>query len=151
ALAVASITLAALVPFLPVVVALFALATALSVLLAPTLNIALLSVVEAQWRAHLSAIVGIYLSMGGIFGAFFLSGIDRRFGIAGAMVGLLIPGVAGSLIIGSARRFVNADIDRMINQVVEEEEIARIRTSGAHLPMLACRTIDFSYGKLQVL
>src|SRR5256714_8572705 len=67
------------------------------------------------------------------------------------MVSLLVPGVIGSLIIGSARKLVNADIDRMINQVVEEEEINRIRAGGGHLPMLACRSIDFAYGKLPVL
>ena len=101
--------------------------------------------------AELSALIGIFVSAGGLFGAFFLSGIDTRFGIVGAMVSLAIPGVAGSLIIGSAGRFVNQDLDRMINQVVEEEEINRIRAGGGHLPMLACRSIDFAYGKLQVL
>jgi ABC-type branched-subunit amino acid transport system ATPase component/MFS family permease len=150
-LAVLAITLGALIPSLAGVVAAFSVGTALSVLLFPTLNVALLSIVEAQWRAHLSALIGIFISAGGIFGAFFLSGIERRFGIAGAMVSLIIPGVLGSLIIASARRFVNGDIDRLINQVVEEEEIAKIRDSGGHLPMLACRGIDFSYGKLQVL
>ncbi len=151
ALAVASITLATLMPVFAGVVGLFAIANALSVLLAPTLTVTLLAVSEARYRPHLGALLGIFMAGGGLFGAFFLSGIDNRFGIAGAMIALLVPGVAGSLIIGSARRFVNADIDRMINQVVEEEEIARIQTTGAHLPMLACRSIDFSYGKLQVL
>jgi ABC-type branched-subunit amino acid transport system ATPase component len=150
-LAVLSITLGALIPSLAGVVAAFSLGTALSVLLFPTLNVALLSIVEAQWRAHLSALIGIFISAGGIFGAVFLSGVERRFGIAGAMVSLIIPGVLGSLIIASARRFVNADIDRLINHVVEEEEIAKIHDTGGHLPMLACRGIDFSYGKLQVL
>lgn len=151
ALAVISITTAALMPTFALVVALFALGTAFSVLLYPALFGVLLSVVDARWRAHLSAVLGIFLSGGGIFGAFFLGGIDQRFGIAGAMVALIIPGVAGSLIIGTARRFVNSDIDRLINQVVEEEEIDRIRSAGGHLPMLACRKIDFAYGKLQVL
>jgi ABC-type branched-subunit amino acid transport system ATPase component/sugar phosphate permease len=150
-LAVMCITLGALVPTLAGVFVAFSLGSALNVLLFPTLFAALLSVVEARWRAHLSALIGIFLSAGGLFGAFFLSGIDRRFGIAGAMVSLVIPGVIGSLMIGSGRRFVNQDIDRMINQVVEEEEIGRIHASGGQLPMLACRSIDFSYGKLQVL
>src|SRR5205085_5286506 len=48
-------------------------------------------------------------------------------------------------------RFVNADIDRMIDQVVEEEEIRRIHSGGGRLPMLSCRSVDFSYGKVQVL
>lgn len=151
ALAVAAISVGAVMPFFPAVVAFFALGIALNIVLFPGLYGVLLSVVEARWRAHLSALLGMYLSVGGILGALFLSGIDRRFGIAGAMVGLLVPGAAGALIIGSARRFVNSDIDRMINKVVEEEEIARIESTGGRLPMLSCRGIDFAYGKLQVL
>ena len=151
ALAVVAITMAALVPSLPGVLALFSLCSAFSALLFPALYGVLLSVVEARWRPHLSALLGIFLSTGGIFGAFFLAGIDRRFGVGGAIISLIVPGVVGSLIIGSARRFVNLDLDRMINRVVEEEEIDRIRASGGHLPMLSCRSIDFAYGKLQVL
>src|SRR5581483_8046790 len=84
-------------------------------------------------------------------GALFLSGIDRRFGVAGTMVSLLIPGVIGSLMLASAGRFVSADLDRMIDEVIEDEEIRRITSSGGRLPMLACRNIDFAYGQLQVL
>jgi ABC-type branched-subunit amino acid transport system ATPase component/MFS family permease len=151
ALAVFAISLAALMPALAGVVALFAIGNSLTVVVFPCLYGVLLSVVEARWRAHLSALLGMYLSVGGILGALFLSGIDRRFGIAGAMVALLVPGTAGALIIGSARRFVNSDIDRMINKIVEEEEIARIDSVGGRLPMLSCRNIDFAYGQLQVL
>ena len=89
--------------------------------------------------------------MGGLFGALFLGGIDKRFGIVGAMVALLIPGVWGALLISSARGLVMRDLDRMIDHVVEEEEIKRIHSSGGRLPMLSCRGVDFSYGKLQVL
>ena len=42
-------------------------------------------------------------------------------------------------------------VDRMIDEILEDEEITRIKSSGGHLPMLACRNIDFSYGQLQVL
>ena len=151
ALAVVAIGLAALVPSLAAVVALFSIGSAFSVILIPALSSVLLTVVEARWRAHLQAVLGIYLSMGGLAGALFLGGVDRRFGIAGAMVALVIPGVWGSLLVSSARTLVNGDIDRMINQVVEEEEIRRIHAGGGRLPMLACRSVDFSYGRLQVL
>jgi len=39
----------------------------------------------------------------------------------------------------------------MIDEVLEDEEIRRIQSSGGQLPMLAVRGIDFSYGQLQVL
>src|SRR5206468_7523039 len=57
----------------------------------------------------------------------------------------------GAFIIASAGRLIERDLDRMIDEVLEDEEIRRLRDSGAHLPMLACRGIDFSYGQLQVL
>src|SRR5207244_2247868 len=48
-------------------------------------------------------------------------------------------------------KLVSKDLDRMIDEVIEDEEIRRITSDGGHLPMLACRNIDFSYGQLQVL
>ncbi len=150
-LTVVAITSAALMPAFPLVIAMFALGNAFNIVLFPALYGVLLSIVDARWRAHLSAVLGIFTSAGGLFGAFFLGGIEQEFGITGAMVSLIIPGVLGSLIVGSARHFVGGDIDRLIGQVVEEEEIARIHSTGGRLPMLACRGIDFSYGTLQVL
>jgi ABC-type branched-subunit amino acid transport system ATPase component len=67
------------------------------------------------------------------------------------MVAVAIPGVLGSLIIASAGNLIEPDLDRMIDEVLEEEEIRRIRIAGGHIPMLAARGIDFSYGQLQVL
>jgi ABC-type branched-subunit amino acid transport system ATPase component len=46
---------------------------------------------------------------------------------------------------------VQQDIDRMIDSVMEEEQLRRIAASGGHLPMLTCKRLDFSYGQLQVL
>jgi ABC-type branched-subunit amino acid transport system ATPase component len=115
------------------------------------LNVGALTVVEARWRPHVSAVAGIFLAAGGILGSLFLSGIARRFGIGGALVSLVIPGLASAIIVGSARRFINDDVDRLVNTVVEEEEIKRITDAGGHLPMLSCKGVDFAYGKLQVL
>jgi ABC-type branched-subunit amino acid transport system ATPase component len=144
-------TMSALMPMLPLVIVMLSLGSAFNIVLLPAIFGVLLSVVDARWRAHLSALLGIFTAVGGILGAFFLSGIEQRFGISGAIASLVIPGVIAALMIGSARFLVNADIDRMIGQIVEEEEIDRIRSAGGRLPMLACRGVDFSYGKLQVL
>jgi ABC-type branched-subunit amino acid transport system ATPase component len=143
--------LAPLVPTLVGVVTLFCIGGALQVLLYPMLNVAALSVVEARWRAHLAALVGIFVSAGGLLGSLFLSGIDRRFGLGGALVSLTVPGIVGALMVASAGGFVNDDLDRLIHQVAEDEEISRITSAKGHLPMLSCKGIDFSYGKLQVL
>jgi ATP-binding cassette subfamily F protein 3 len=67
------------------------------------------------------------------------------------MVAIAIPGVLGALIISSAGKLIDNDLDRMIDEVIEDEEIRRIHAAGGRLPMLAARGLDFSYGQLQVL
>jgi ABC-type branched-subunit amino acid transport system ATPase component/MFS family permease len=143
--------LVALVPTLAGVTVMFCLGFGVQIVGYPALNVIGLSVVDARWRPHVGAVAGIFLAAGGILGSLFLSGIERRFGIGGALVALVIPGLASALIVGSARRFVNDDINRLVNQVVEDEEIKRINDAGGHLPMLSCKGVDFAYGKLQVL
>ena len=138
-------------PNLAWVAIMFCAGFGIQILYYPMLNVAGLTVVEARFRAHLQALEGIFLSAGGILGSIFLSGIEERFGIGGALFAVAIPGVISAAVIYSANRFISQDIDRMIEQVAEEEEIGRIHESGGRLPMLACRNIDFSYGQLQVL
>lgn len=149
--AVVCIVLGTLSPFFVGMLAFFALSTALTALLLPQLGIVMLSVVEASWRPHVGAYMGVFVAAGSVVGLIFLTGVESEFGLAGAMISLLVPGVVGSLIIRSARGFVLRDMDRMIDEVLEGEEIGRISSSGGHLPLLSCRKIDFSYGQLQVL
>jgi ABC-type branched-subunit amino acid transport system ATPase component len=152
AIAVVLIGLGGLSPWWIGMVALFSASSALVTVLSPALFAALLAVVPSQMRPHAGALAGIFLGgVGGIVGALFLSGIDRRFGVAGSMVSLVIPGVLGALMLATTGKLVPRDLDRMIDEVIEDEEIRHIKSTGAHLPMLACRNVDFSYGQLQVL
>ena len=70
---------------------------------------------------------------------FFLVWRDIKVRYKQAVLGVAI-GLAGAL-----------DALRWIDETIEDAEIRRITSSGGHLPMLACRGIDFSYGQLQVL
>lgn len=150
--AVILICLAGLAPSLPLVWILFGAASALLAVVTPALAVVVLSIIPAHMRPHAAALLGIFLGgVGGLIGALFLSGIDRRFGVAGSMVSLLIPGLLGALILRSAKSLVRPDLDRMIDEVLEDEEIRTITSAGGRLPMLACRGVDFSYGQLQVL
>ncbi len=152
ALAVVLLALGGLTPVFGGMVALFGLASGLIAILAPALSISFFSVIPARMRPHAAALLGIFgAGLGGLIGAIFLSGIDRRFGITGALVALAIPGVAGGWLLRSSGKLVGRDLDRMIDEVLEDEEIKRISREGGHLPMLACRRIDFSYRQLQVL
>jgi ABC-type branched-subunit amino acid transport system ATPase component len=122
------------------------------VALNPAVYSCLLSVVPPRMRPHAGAITGVFLAgVGGLLGAIFLTGIEDRYGIVGAMLSLVVPGVAGALVLRSARRFVVPDLDRLIDEVIEDEQITKVKASGGRLPMLACRGVDFSYGQLQVL
>jgi ABC-type branched-subunit amino acid transport system ATPase component/predicted MFS family arabinose efflux permease len=151
AIAVVLIAAGGLVPNFAAMVAFFALAQAFLAVLSPSLSISVLSIIPSRMRPHATALLGIFLASGGLIGAIFLSGIDRRFGVVGSIVSLLVPGVAGGVLLRTSARFVPKDLDRMIEEILEEEEIKRISDAGGHLPMLACKGIDFSYGQLQVL
>jgi ABC-type branched-subunit amino acid transport system ATPase component/sugar phosphate permease len=152
AVGVTCIVVATLVPWVVLTIVLFSLSSALIALLAPALGIALLSVVPARMRPHASALYGIFLGgVGGIAGALLLGSVSSRYGLTGGMISLLVPGVLGSLLLRNCGKYVQPDIDRMIDEVLEDEEIKRITSSGGRLPMLSARGIDFSYGQLQVL
>jgi ABC-type branched-subunit amino acid transport system ATPase component len=151
AAAVGFISLAALVPFFGLLVAFLAISSALLTVLVPATAVSLLSVIPSGMRPHAGALLGIAISIGGFAGALLLGGIDSQYGITGTIVSLVVPGLIGSLILRSTANLVPADLDRMIDETLEDEEIKQITASGGSLPMLACRKIDFSYGHVQVL
>src|SRR5213076_1196825 len=64
---------------------------------------------------------------------------------------LAVPGLLAALVLRDAARSVNDDLDQLVDSLIEAEEVAELKAKGAHLPMLACRHVDFSYGPLQVL
>ncbi|MFT5221990.1 MAG: ABC-type branched-subunit amino acid transport system ATPase component [Glaciecola sp.] len=129
----------------------FGLASAALGIIGPALTVALLSIIPATMRAHAAALVGIFTVFGALAGALLLTGIEERFGIVGSMVSLALPGILGAIVVGSARRFIEDDLDRMIDEVIEDETISQLRATGKPLPLLAARGIDFSYGQVQVL
>jgi ABC-type branched-subunit amino acid transport system ATPase component/sugar phosphate permease len=151
AAAVVLIAVAGVMPAFAPMIACFGLAGACIALLTPLLGVSMLSIIPSQMRPHAQALVGIFTAVGGLAGALLLGGIQEQYGLVGTMVSIAIPGVLGALIISSAGRLIGPDLDRMIDEVLEDEEIRRLTASGAHLPMLSARGIDFSYGQLQVL
>ncbi len=141
--------------FFPSVIGLavmFGLGSACFGLLGVSLVMTLLSVVPATMRPHAAALQGIFTAtVGGFGGILLLSGVETAFGPTIAIGALAIPGVASALVLRTASHTVNDDFDRMLDELVEEEELRVLREDGKHLPLLACRGIDFSYGRLQVL
>ncbi|MDQ1697618.1 MAG: branched-chain amino acid transport system ATP-binding protein livF [Frankiaceae bacterium] len=151
AVGVVFIAVGGLMPFFVPMLICFALAGAAIGLLTPLLAIALLSIIPSNMRPHAQALGAIFGALGGLAGALLLGGVQDQYGIGGTMVAIAVPGVFGALIIASAGKLIESDLDRMIDEVLEEEEIRRIVSAGGRLPMLSARGIDFSYGQLQVL
>ena len=148
---VVAICFGALLPTFGLVLAFFALANGLIAAIGPAISIAILSVIPSGMRAHAAAVVGIAVAIGGFGGALLLGSVDAQYGITGTMISLVVPGVIGALILRGAAPLVQQDLDRMIDETLEDEKIRQITKSGNTLPMLACRKIDFSYGQIQVL
>ena len=149
---VVCICTAVLLPWTVGVLILFGVASALISICFPALGIVTYSVVPSQMRPHVAALSGIFLGgVGGIAGALLLGGVQARYGTVGALVSLVVPGVLGALLLTRASSDVQGDLDRMIDEVLEDEQLKQVKAAGGHLPMLTCRGIDFSYGQLQVL
>ncbi|MCW2586045.1 MAG: transporter [Frankiales bacterium] len=149
--AVSFIAVGSLMPVFALMCVMFALGQSLIAVLTPGLTAALLSIMDARYRPHAAAVVGMFAAAGSILGVIFLSGIDKRFGIGGALFSLIFPGILAGLVIASARTLIVKDLDRMIDEILESEDVRVLKARGGHLPMLACKGIDFSYGQLQVL
>ena len=141
----------ALAPVFWLMCLMFAVGQSLIAVLTPGLTASLLSIMEARFRPHAAAVVGMFLAAGSILGVILLSGIDKRFGISGSIVSLIFPGVIAGLVIRSAGPMIGKDLDRMIDGVLETEDLRVLTASGGRVPMLTCKDIDFSYGQLQVL
>jgi ABC-type branched-subunit amino acid transport system ATPase component len=149
---VVSLALCILSPVFLLMAALFAVTFSTNAILFPMMYMLLLSIVPPKMRAHAAALAGISMSMlGGLGGLLLLGGITRRFGVGVAVASLSAPGLVAALVLLTARDTINGDVDRMIDDLIEDEEIQTIRSQGIRLPMLACRHIDFSYGQVQVL
>lgn len=148
---IASVAAAGISPSFALMVSLLVVSTIGLSMLSPALAALQLSLVRAEMRPHAVALAGIAIGLGGLTGSIYLAGIDRRFGISGAMVALAVPGFLAAFVLRSCATTVNDDLDRMVDTVLEEERVARELRNGASLPILAVRGVDASYGDLQVL
>ena len=147
-----ALVLAVAVPLAAVTVAGLALALISLAAVRPALDVALFTVVPADARPYAAGLMAAAswgsAALGGVV---VLAGIDRRFGPGGAIVVVALAAVQAASGLRSAARTVEADLDHVVDDVVERAELHHMAARGAHLPMLACRHVDFSYGALQVL
>lgn len=153
-LAASMVALAVMVvaPALWLVVVLLALGFGLLAAVTPIASVVGMTIVEPQLRPHLAALSGIaYAAVGGLGGVLLLSGLDARLGAAGAIAAIAVPGLLCALVLRGAASTVDTDIDRLVDAVVEREEIRVLVASGTTMPLLACRGVRFGYGPVEVL
>jgi ABC-type branched-subunit amino acid transport system ATPase component len=94
--------------------------------------------------AALGAVVGL-VALGIVLA------VERRLGSPVALLlGVLPTAVAGFRLRGLPFD-APAAVDFAADELVEREELARQRAAGVQPSLLACRSIDFSYGTVQVL
>jgi ABC-type branched-subunit amino acid transport system ATPase component/sugar phosphate permease len=145
------IALAAIMPNKFAMVAMFSFAITALILTLPGINAVVLSIVDARYRPHAAALIGVSLAVGAIIGVLLLNSVYEEYGSTGTMIALLVPGIIGGLVVRSAGKLIDADIDRMIDSILEEQDLAELHTQGGRPPLLGAKGINFSYGKLQVL
>lgn len=149
---VLAIVAGAVAPWFAVMIASFMLSSALAAALGPALVVTMLGVVPAATRPHLAALSGIYAAgVGGFAGALLLGTVDRRFGTAGALVAIAVPGIVGALVLRGCARTVDDDLERMVDEMIETAELDSVARSGQAVPALVCSSLDVSYGPVQVL
>jgi ABC-type branched-subunit amino acid transport system ATPase component len=126
-------------------IATFAVATA-------AIGTALGNLVPARMRVHAASLANIALyGAGGLVGQFLLGSIYDSSGPTVAILSITVPGVVAGIVVFSAGRTINADLDRTVDEIVEQEEVRQLVAGGTRLPMLSCRGIDAGYDGIQVL
>ncbi len=112
------------------------------------------AVAPFRMRAQAFALlpVSIFL-MGGFLGGLLVGALSDAHGNRTAML-IVAPAasVIGGLLIVYGSRFMRRDISLAVEELLEEqEEMRRIAAAGADVPVLQVRSMDVSYGNLQVL
>jgi ABC-type branched-subunit amino acid transport system ATPase component len=119
----------------------------------PGASVLLLSLVRLHLRVYASVALGIAIVVGGLIGQSLLDTIESRFGVIWAffVLSLAIVGIGLSCVRAGRRSEVEPDVARLVDSIVEMEELRCRASLGQHLPLLSCRHINFSYGQVQVL
>jgi len=113
---------------------------------------AIASIVPARMRVHVASLSNIALyGAGGLAGQFLLGSIYDSSGPTVAILAVTVPGLIAGAVMYTAGRTINDDLDRMVDEIVEHEEVRQLVAGGTPLPMLSCRGIDAGYDGIQVL
>jgi MFS family permease len=116
-------------------------------------NAIIAAVCPYRLRALGFALVGIYVVLiGGLGGALIAGSLSEAYGSRLA-VAVVVPPAAfvGSYLLFIGARYVRSDMAAVVAELREEQAEATRALSGADVPALQIRNLDFSYGPVQVL
>ncbi|MET0904183.1 MAG: ATP-binding protein [Acidimicrobiales bacterium] len=112
------------------------------------------AVVPYRLRTQGYAMVGVYVFLSGAFLGAVLAGLmSDAWGVRTGLSLLCIPsGIIGGVLLASGAAHIRGDIGRVMEELEEERaEAARVRGHDAEDHILQVRSLDFSYGPVQVL
>jgi ABC-type branched-subunit amino acid transport system ATPase component/MFS family permease len=113
--------------------------------------VVMLSVVDPRLRPHAAALAGVIIASAVIAGGVLPGQLSDRYGVTAALVFFALNFLAVGGAMRTAANSMRDDLGRLVESETAREEL-RVRVStGQHFPLLGCRNVDFSYGKLQVL
>ncbi|MFN2539799.1 MAG: ATP-binding protein [Mycobacteriales bacterium] len=111
------------------------------------------AVVPYRLRSTGGAMVSLYLSLfGGLLGAILIGQLSSSTSLRTALVLMsLVAAVGGAGLLAYGSRFVAQDMNSAAADLMEERDDLKRAASGADVPLLQVRHLDFSYGPVQVL
>jgi ABC-type branched-subunit amino acid transport system ATPase component/sugar phosphate permease len=138
-------------PYLWMVVVVYALAVAVTSVAFAPLRMMLAVIAPPPLRALSFAMLGISLFlMGGLAGGIILGAVSDATSPRFAYTLLIIPGIIAGCLIVYGSQYVMGDIAMVVEDILEGEEAAkRRRTKADHL--IEVRNVDFRYGPVQIL
>ena len=141
----------ATIGWFPAMAMCLAVAFATLAMLLPATSVALLAVVRPSSRAHASLALGIAVLWGALFGNFLMQAFAKRYGLRWAFLVAALDALGAAVAATRAARAIDDAVNATVGALLEEEELRTRASQGQHLPLLAVRHVEFSYGPVQVL
>ena len=142
----------AIIPVLGVSLVGFSVVFAGEAVCVATLSLILMSLVRPRMRTIVASLSALFFGLvGGEGGALLLGSIASQYSAAAAIGVLAVPALGAALLLQRSTGALDSDLDRLVEEVLEDEAVHVLTRKGVKLPLLVCQGIDFSYGQLQVL
>ncbi len=144
--------LLAIIPVLALSFVGFAVAFAAEAVAVAMLSLVVMTAVRPRARSIAISLAAIFFGLvGGEGGALVLGSVASRYSAAIAIAVLAAPALGAAALLRKSSVVLEADLDAVVDEILEDEGVHAAVHAGRALPLLACRGVDFSYGRLQVL